>query len=361
MESVSGSGPRLRANLTDIPGYEAGRVPQVPLGMVGYKLSSNENPFPPLPSVRAAMAEASSAAHRYPDPASTELIKALARHHEVEPDNLVLGTGSVALCYQAAQAAAGPGDGVLFAWRSFEAYPLLTKVIGARPIAVPLKPDGGHDLPSMAEAITPDTRLVFLCTPNNPTGAIITREDLDWFLARVPPELLVVIDEAYWEFVRDERAADGLTEFRQRENVVVLRTFSKAYGLAGLRVGYAVASPRVAAALRLTGLPFGVSSVAEYAAIASLAHQDELHRRVDAVVLERERVIRVLRSLGWPVGASQANFVWLSLGGDADPFAAACDKQGVAVRLFRGEGVRVTIGEPAANDRFLQVAESFRK
>ncbi len=348
-----------------MPAYEAGRGPLVADDVVGYKLSSNEIPFPPLPGVRAAMADAGSVAHRYPDPASATLIRALARHHDVQPDQLVLGTGSVALCYQVAQAAAGPGEAVMFAWRSFEAYPLLTKVIGARSIRVPLTHDGRHDLTAMAAAVTPDTRCVFICTPNNPTGAAVTRDELREFLDRIGPNLLVVIDEAYREFVRDERAADGLSELgrcgKLRENIVVLRTFSKAYGLAGLRVGYAIAPPPVASVLRRTGLPFGVSAVAEYAAVASLDHQAELQQRVDAVVAERERVIAALRAGGWEVADSQANFVWLPLGAVADSVAAACEDQGVAVRLFRGEGIRVTVGEPAANDRFLEVAGSFRR
>jgi histidinol-phosphate aminotransferase len=248
----------------------------------------------------------------------------------------------------------------VFAWRSFEAYPIVVPVCGARAVPVPLTTDERHDLPAMADAITAATRLVLLCTPNNPTGTVIGSAELDEFLDRVPGDVLVVIDEAYVEFVRDPGAADGLAAHRGRPNVAVLRTFSKAYGLAGLRVGFAVAHPPVAEALRKTAVPFGVSVVAQHAAVASLAAAAELLARVDALVRERSRVAAALTAQGWSVPAMQGNFVWLRLGAATPQFAAACAAAGVTVRAYGDEGVRVTVAEPEASDAFLAVADAWR-
>jgi histidinol-phosphate aminotransferase len=350
-----GEGARLRHELEALPAYKAGQ--RAPEG--AFKLSSNENPFPPLPSVQAAVADAAAQANRYPDFASSRLVDALARRFDVTPDSVAVGTGSVAVADQLVRITAGPGDEVLFAWRSFEAYPIVTRIAGATPVTVPLREDESHDLAAMAAAVTDRTRLVFVCTPNNPTGAACTRGELERFLDAVPTDVLVVIDEAYREFVRDDDVPDGLDVARGRPNVVVLRTFSKAYGLAGLRVGFAVAAEPVAEALRKVQLPFGVSTAAESAAIASLGAEAELLRRVDTVVAERVRVTRALHDAGYALQPSQGNFVWLRLGDATAAFAQACAAAGVVVRPFPGEGVRVTVGEPEANDRFLAAAAAF--
>lgn len=349
-------GPRLRPALDDIPAYRAGRP--APAG--SFKLSSNESSFPPLPSVQAALLDAAGAANRYPDFASSALVGALARRYGVTPEEIAVGTGSVAVADQLVRVTAGPGDEVLFAWRSFEAYPIITRIAGATPVTVPLRPDETHDLPAMAAAMTDRTRLVFVCTPNNPTGAVSTGAELERFLDAVPADTVVALDEAYREFIRRDDVPDGLDLARGRPNVVVLRTFSKAYGLAGLRVGFALGAPRVVEALRKVQTPFGVSTAAEYAAIASLAAEPELLRRVDAVVAERVRMTRALHDAGLSLHPSQANFLWLRLGDAAVEFAAACEQAGVVVRAFPGEGVRVTVGEPEANDRALAVAAAFR-
>jgi histidinol-phosphate aminotransferase len=212
----------------------------------------------------------------------------------------------------------------------------------------------------MLAAITDRTRLVLVCTPNNPTGPALRRAELERFLDAVPSDVLVVLDEAYREFVRDPDVPDGVELYRDRPNVCVLRTFSKAYGLAGLRVGFAIAHTPVAEALRKTAVPFGVSSLAQAAAVASLEAEGELLERVDALVAERTRVCAALEAQGWQVPASEANFVWLRLGERTDAFAAACEAAGVVVRPFSGEGVRVTVAEPEANDVFLRVAGEFR-
>ncbi len=346
------TGPRLRPALDDVPEYRAGQP--APAG--AYKLSSNENPYPPLPSVVEAIARAGGAANRYPDFASARLVAALADRFAVPQAHLAVGTGSVGLAQQVVQSTAGPGDEVVFAWRSFEAYPIITVVDGATAVPVPLDADERHDLPAMLAAVTPRTRLVIVCNPNNPTGTSVRRAELEEFLDAVPADVLVVLDEAYREFVRDPQVPDGLELYRERPNLCVLRTFSKAYGLAGLRVGFAVAHEPVAAALRKTAVPFGVSAVAEEAALASLAAEDELLERVAALVEERTRVVAVLRGQGWTVPPTEANFVWLRLGDRTAAFARACAEAGVVVRPFDGEGVRVTIGERAACDRFLGVA-----
>ena len=356
---MSESTPRLRETLGRLPAYVAGRPPVATAGLTPYKLSSNENPYAPLPGVLEAIATAAAAMNRYPDPASSAVVDALAERYAVPRDHLALGTGSVGLLQQVVQISAGPGDEVLYAWRSFEAYPIMTIIGGATPVQVPLRPDETHDLDAMADAVTDRTRLIFVCTPNNPTGTVVRQDDLDRFLARVPDDVLVIVDEAYAEFVRDPDAGRGLDTYRDRPNVAVLRTFSKAYGLAGLRVGFAVAHPRVAAALRQTQVPFGVSSVAQAAAIASLAAEDALLERVELLVAERTRVESALAEQGWRLTPSQANFVWLRLGDRIDDFVAACEAVNLAVRPYGDDGVRITIGETEANDRFLVVSADF--
>jgi histidinol-phosphate aminotransferase len=356
---MTGSTPRLRETLDRLPAYVAGRRPTGATGLTPYKLSSNENPYAPLPGVLEAIATAAAGMNRYPDPASSAVVDALAERYAVPRDHLALGTGSVGLLQQVVQISAGPGDEVLYAWRSFEAYPIMTIIGGATPVQVPLRPDETHDLDAMADAVTDRTRLILVCTPNNPTGTVVRQDDLDRFLARVPDDVLVIIDEAYAEFVRDPDAVRGLDTYRDRPNVAVLRTFSKAYGLAGLRVGFAVAHPRVAAALRQTQVPFGVSSVAQAAAIASLAAEDALLERVEMLVAERTRVESALAEQGWRLAPSQANFVWLRLGDRLDEFVAACEAVNLAVRRYGDDGVRITIGETEANDRFLVVSADF--
>ncbi|MEU7638653.1 MULTISPECIES: histidinol-phosphate transaminase [unclassified Streptomyces] len=352
--------PRLRAALDGIPTYKPGR-PAATGGPVTYKLSSNENPYPPLPGVLESAVAAAGSFNRYPDMACTGLMAELADRFSVPVEHLATGTGSVGVAQQLIQSTAGPGDEVIYAWRSFEAYPIITQVSGATSVRVPLTSGEVHDLEAMLAAITERTRLIFVCNPNNPTGTAVRRAELESFLDRVPADVLVVLDEAYREFVRDAAVPDGIELYRDRPNVCVLRTFSKAYGLAGLRLGFAVAHPEVAAALRKTAVPFGVSQLAQEAAVASLRSEAALLERVDALVAERARVYDALVTQGWTVPVSEANFVWLRLGDRTTEFAEACERAGVVVRPFAGEGVRVTIGEKPAMDLFLQAAEEFRK
>jgi histidinol-phosphate aminotransferase len=349
--------PRLRAVLETVPAYMPGRVP-VSVSGRSFKLSSNESPYGPLPSVAEAIADAAREVNRYPDNGCEELTAAIAARFGVPESHVATGCGSVGVAQQLLAAAGEPGAEVSYAWRSFEAYPPLTGLSGATAVQVPLR-DETHDLAAMAAAITGRTRLIFVCNPNNPTGTVVHSGELTEFLDAVPPDCLVVLDEAYREYVRDEAVPDGLDLYRDRPNVAVLRTFSKAYGLAGLRVGFMVAHEPVVAAVRKTMLPFTVNSLAQVAAIASLGAESELLERVESMVKERTRVREALIAQGWAVPPTEANFLWLRLGERTAAFAAECDREGIAVRPFAGEGARVSIGTPEANDAFLAVAATF--
>ncbi len=347
---------RLRPVLSTVPAYTPGKPPTPVEGVTAYKISSNENPYPPLPSVLAAITDAAATVNRYPDMGVTALTEALAERLDVPATHLATGTGSVAVLGHLIDITCEPGDEVVYAWRSFEAYPIVVALSGATSVQVPVDAQARHDLDAMAAAITERTRLVIVCTPNNPTGPAVREDELRAFLAKVPPEVLVVIDEAYLEFTTDETVPDALAIYRDHPNVAVLRTFSKAYGLAGLRVGYAVAHEEVATALRKAATPFGVTDLAQRAAIASLDAWDELEVRVKELVTERERVVAALREQGWEVPEAQGNFLWLPLGEDAVPFAQACQARAITVRPFAGDGVRVSIGETEANERFVSIA-----
>jgi histidinol-phosphate aminotransferase len=323
-----------------------------------FKLASNESPFGPLPSVVKAIAAASAEINWYPDNTAEGLTEAIARRYDVPPAHIALGCGSVGVAQQLLVAAAEPGSEVLYAWRSFEAYPILVPLTGATDVRVPLK-DETHDLAAMADAITPRTRVIFVCNPNNPTGTVVRTGELAEFLGRVPPDCLVVLDEAYADYVRDPGVPNGIDLYRDHPNLAVLRTFSKAHGLAGLRVGFLIGQEQVASAVRTTMLPFSVNSLAQTAAIASLAAEAELHDRVDLAVKERARVRGELQAQGWTVPPTEANFVWLRLGADTQDFAAACADAGISIRPFGDEGARISVGTPEANNAFLAVARAY--
>jgi histidinol-phosphate aminotransferase len=353
---MSAASPRFRPILDQFAPYQPGKAPAP--GARSYKLSSNESPFGPLPSVLKVIAEAAGDINRYPDNGAAELTEAIAARFSVPSSHVAVGCGSVGVAQQLLEAIGDPGAEVVYAWRSFEAYPYLSDLAGVTSVRVPLR-DQAHDLPAMADAITSQTRLVFVCNPNNPTGTVVHHDELTEFLDRVPADCLVVLDEAYTQYVRDPQAADGLTVYRDRPNVAVLRTFSKAYGLAGLRMGFLIGPEPVAAAVRKTMLTFSVNSLAQIAAMASLEAEAELFDRVDAVVAERGRVYAELTRQGWTVPPTEANFVWLPLGSDAADFTEACAGAGVSIRPFAADGARVTIGDREANDAFLAVAAAY--
>jgi len=354
---MADASPRFRKLLDHFPAYQPGRTPVSATGR-SHKLSSNECPYGPLPSVVEVIAEAALAVNRYPDNAVHALTDAIAERYGVSARNIAVGCGSVGVTQQLLEAVGEPGAEVLYAWRSFEAYPILADLAGVTSVRVPLR-DETHDLAAMADAITPRTRLIFVCNPNNPTGTVVHAPEIDAFLERVPGDCLVVIDEAYREYVRDDAVPDGVGLYRYRPNVAVLRTFSKAYGLAGLRVGFMIADEPVAQAARKTMLPFSVNSVAQAAAIASLAAEEELLERVELTVKERTRVREALIAEGWEVPPTEANFVWLRLGERTQEFATACEAAGIAVRAFGAEGARVSIGDADSNDAFLDLAGAF--
>ncbi|HWU27967.1 MAG TPA: aminotransferase class I/II-fold pyridoxal phosphate-dependent enzyme, partial [Microbacterium sp.] len=248
--------PRIRPEIAALPPYRQGKQ----AGANAFKLSSNENPFEPLPSVLEALTH-TTPINRYPDATAGALRARLGEKFGVDADAVHVASGSVSILHQLVLGTSSVGDEVIYAWRSFEAYPSLPLVAGATGIQVPLAPGARHDLDAMADAVTDRTRVIIVCTPNNPTGPIVTSAEFAAFVERVPQDVLIVLDEAYAEFVTAPDAVDGLAErvFEKHPNVVVLRTFSKAFGLAGLRVGYAIGHPRVLDAARTTGIPLSVT------------------------------------------------------------------------------------------------------
>jgi histidinol-phosphate aminotransferase len=342
---------RLRPELVDLPAYTPGKT--VP-GAI--KIASNETVHGPLPSVRAAIERATDNINRYPDNGYVELKDRLAKHVDFAPEHISVGCGSVSLCQQLIQITSSVGDEVLYGWRSFEIYPLQVRTAGATPVQVPLT-DYTFDLDAMLDAITDRTRLVLVCNPNNPTSTVVDPDALARFVDAVPPHILIALDEAYVEYIRDGMLPNSFGLVRSHSNVVVLRTFSKAYGLAGLRIGYAVGDPDIITALGKVYVPFTATSISQAAAIASLDAADELLARTDAVVSERARVTSALRDAGYTVPPSQANFVWLPLAGRAQEFAEASANSRIIVRPYGQDGVRVTVAAPHENDAFIDFAQ----
>lgn len=353
-----------RPVLDRLPAYAAGKPPATLPNVPPYKLSSNENPYGPVEPVREVIRGFADGGQvlRYPETTYAKLRATIAKTFGINADDITVGAGSLGALTQLIYTYAGANedgsaDEVIIPWRSFEAYPIVIRTAGAKDVQVPVKADGSIDLDGMREAITDKTRVILLCTPNNPTGPVLHTQEVDDFIASVPPHIMVVIDEAYIEFVRDDNAVNGLEMLEKYPNVVVLRTFSKAHGLANLRVGYSVSRPEITKYLRVIATPFATSTLAEEAAIASLEHLDDVHLRVENVVKERERVITKLREIGYDVPESHANFVWMALGDKTPLLVDACNAQSLSVRGFGNEGARVSIGEVEANDRFLEIVE----
>ena len=350
--------PRVRSVLDELATYQPGPAVRG-TSVHSHLLEGNESPDDPPPGVVEAVAAATATANRYPDFHGTALIRELAELYQVSTDRIALGAGSVALLQMLCQAIAEPEAEVVHAWRSFELYPVLTDLAGVRTRRVPLVNEV-HDLRSMADQVNSRTRLVIVCNPNNPTGTVVHSAEFEDFLDRVPSDCLVAVDEAYREYVRDPQAPDGLTLCRDRPNVVVLRTFSKAYGIAGLRVGYLIGDPYVVSRLRTACLAFSVSTPAQAAATAALRARDVVCERVDAIVAERVRMRTTLLDDGWEVPPSEANFLWLRLDGGSTAFGQWCDERGIGVRVFPDEGVRVSVGSRESNDAFLAAAVAWR-
>lgn len=323
-----------------------------------HRLALNETPYPPLPEVRKALADSLAEVNRYPQFYADDLMDVVSAWRGVPVESVVVGSGSVGVALQTLQAyIREPGDQVLYAWRAFDAYPIIADMAGAERVEVPLTADGEQDLARMAAAVTDRTRVVILCNPHNPTGTTIGRAALDTFLASLPDGVLVILDEAYTEFARDaDDLPLGLDLMRAGHPVMSLRTFSKAYGLAGLRIGYGIAAPEVVKQVRPTSVPYSISEPARAAVVASIGAEADLDRRITTISAERARVQSVLRAQGWRVLESRANFVWLDEPLRAGAFHAACADRGAQVRLYPDEGIRLTIGTAEANDVVLAAA-----
>jgi histidinol-phosphate aminotransferase len=341
---------RMRPEIAALPAYKQGRQAVAD----GYKLSSNENPYGPLVEIVEAVARAE--VNRYPDATGPALRAKLGGRFGVTAHQVHLGAGSVALLSQFLLAVCEPGSEVVYAWRSFEAYPGLVTVAGGTSVQVPLTEAARHDLDAMAEAVTGRTRAVIVCSPNNPTGPAVGAAEFERFMGRVPADVLVLLDEAYIEFGRDPESVDGSRLIGRWPNLVMLRTFSKAWGLAGLRLGYAIGPEHILDAARAVAVPLSVTGQAQLAGLVALDHEDLLLARVADIVETRGRLVDGLRDLGFPVPEAQGNFVWLPLG---ERTAAADDvfhDHGVVVRAFPGDGIRISIGERDSVDRVLKAA-----
>ena len=347
---------RLRPEIESIVPYRQGRT----AAEDAFKLSSNENPYPPLPAVLAAITE--SSINRYPEASAAGVRGRVAVKYGISPEQVQVGAGSVSVLAQLISAASAPGDEVVYAWRSFEAYPLLVATAGSTSVQVPLTADGRHDLRAMAAAITERTRVVIVCSPNNPTGTTVTRVEFLEFLAAVPPTVLVILDEAYAEFVTDPDAVRGEPLVAEHPNLVVLRTFSKAYGLAGLRIGYAVGAEYVMDAARAVAIPLSVTEPAQRGAIASLEHEAELLERVGRIAVLRDQLWQALIDQGWSLPKPHGNFLWLPTGDRTAEAAEIFAEFGIVARALGNDGLRVTVGESGSVDKLLKAsAEVVRK
>jgi len=338
----------LRADLSKLPAYVPGARNEKAV-----KLSSNEIAEGPLPSVSEAMTASLATINRYPDMGAVEIRAALGQRLGVPMEQVTVGTGSSALCQQLVNITAQPGDEVVFPWRSFEAYPIFAQIAGATPVAVPLTDDHRVDLPGLAAAVTEHTKLIFVCNPNNPTATTITTAEFAEFMGRVPSNVLVALDEAYFEYNTSNDTPVATEEITKYDNVVGLRTFSKAYGLAGARIGYAFGPEPIIEALNKVAVPFSVNAVAQIAALASLEAKDELDARVNETVAQRDRLVAELAPIGTP--ESQTNFVWIpaaSLPDTPQSVAARVADNGVLVRAF-DEGIRITVTNADETDAFL--------
>jgi histidinol-phosphate aminotransferase len=348
--------------LARIPSYQAG-VPtgQAPEAIAAgeiAQLASNESPFPPHPKVVEAIREAAGAMNRYPDPDATLLRRRIAERYEVEPGWVAVGNGSCEILLAAAEALCEPGAEIVYAWPSFSMYPHLAALTGAREVRVPLAEGEVHDLDAMVAEVTAATQLVVVCNPNNPTGTHIPAAQIAAFCERIPGHVAIALDEAYVEFqaVDDPDATvDLLVDF---PNLVVLRTFSKVYGLAGLRVGFALGSAKFRAAVDAVRQPFSVNALAQAAAAEAVLHQDDVEQRVERTLVERIRVEEGLHDLGLTTAETQTNFSWIDLGeADEDAVVAGLSEHQIAVRPgtpLGGPGhIRVSYGTPAENDRLL--------
>ena len=352
--------PTFRADLDAIPTYSPGKpIDEVSrdLGIFDIcKLASNECPTEPFPEVVAAIAAAAGDVNRYPEDSGFYLVNALAERHGVDTAEVWLGAGSTQLLGCVALSTGGPGTSSVYASPSFVMYPIATLVAGGRPIEVPLDGDWRHDLDAMLDAIEDDTTVVYVCNPNNPTGTHRSGADVAGFIDAVPSDVLVVVDEAYHHYVTASDYATALPLATQRDNVIVTRTFSKIYGLAGLRIGYGIGQAETIAGLRKTQPPFSANTIAQIAALESLAHDDRMAEHVATNTAGRDQLESGLADRGIEYVPSQANFIAMKVGDDPKDLADRLLKEGVIVRPM-GSITRVTVGTEDENRRFLQALD----
>jgi histidinol-phosphate aminotransferase len=355
---------RTSNRIAAIPHYEPGLTMAEVMSAYGLdsvvKLASNESPFTPLPAVEKAIAEQMDGLNRYPDGAARDLKAAIADRHAVDVSQVAVGNGSCELIVHAGEALLDPGSTIIYADPSFAMYPHLAAAAGADAVAIPLAADGGHDLDAMAAAVDERTRLVIICNPNNPTGVYRSADDIERFLDLVPDDLAVLVDEAYYDFVTEPDRGRVSVLARSRPNLMVTRTFSKAYGLCGLRIGYGIGSESWVQALQAVRQPFNTNQLAQVAALESLKHPAAIQERIDEAISERERVATALTEMGVPFTPSHGNFILMEPpGSDMDAAALHEDllRRGVIVRNGSALGcpgtLRVTIGAPSENDAFL--------
>jgi histidinol-phosphate aminotransferase len=327
------------------------------------KLASNETPFAPHAQVLEAIEREMRTLNRYPDPDKTTLRRALADRFEIAPSRVAVGNGSCELLLSAAEALLEPGAEIVYAWPSFSIYPHLAAASGARAVTVPLDSEGRHDLDAMAREITHATRMVLVCNPNNPTATALPVDAIDEFVSSIPRHVAVILDEAYVEFTTLQDPDDSLPLLKKHPNLVLLRTFSKVYGLCGLRVGYSLAgSDDFRGAVDIVRQPFSVNALALAAATEALRHQDEVATRVERTAIERLHVEEELGERGLETTDSEANFSWVSLGErDEAAVLRGLAERGVIVRGGEALGsvghIRVTYGTRAENDRFLAAVD----
>ena len=359
----------FRAALDGLVPYEPGKPEEEVQRELGLdrvvKLASNEGPWGPFPAAREAMERCAGSLNRYPDGGAFYLRHALAERHGVGSENVITAAGADAIVGHLSLATLDPGDEIVTAWPSFISYVLDAVKLGAVPRKVPLR-DDHYDLDALLGAVGPRTKLVYIATPNNPTGTMTARDDLDAYFERVPEHVLTVLDQAYFEYIDRPDYPDGIAEYvKEGHRVLVLRTFSKIYGLAGLRIGYAVGPPDVIQALGKTRRPFDVNAQAQVAALASLDEHDELARRRQLTAEGREALERTLREHGLqPAGPAVANFLFAEVGDDAVPLFEALLRQGAIVRPMGAFGapgaLRITVGTPDENDFFAAALASVR-
>jgi histidinol-phosphate aminotransferase len=316
------------------------------------KLASNENPLGPSPKALAVLNEGAATLHRYPDGGAYRLREALADRWKVSSDHIILGNGSDEILGLLARAFLAPGDEAVMADHTFVIYKMEVTAAHGKVVTVPLK-QWRHDLPAMADAVTPRTRLLFVCNPNNPTGTMVSAGEVDRLLARVPEHVIVVFDEAYFEYVRSSEFPDSMAYVKQGRNAIVLRTFSKIYGLAGLRIGYGVTTPEITNFLNRVRPPFNANSLAQRAALAAMSDDEHVAKSRAINEAGMEQVVNGLHSLGFSPIPSEANFVYVDVGQDGRKVFEALLRQGVIIRHIEGRMVRVTIGQAEENQLFL--------